>query len=91
MTEERELRIAYNELMRISFECPACGTEIIIDLAKHLDEDWLGKGVKCPLCPTLLDSQLRAGLVNLSAWFNAVNKSGQGNSVFFRIKKSLSE
>jgi len=85
MTEQREMRIPYDDLTRISIECP-CGTEITIDMLKHLEEEWENKGMRCPLCGATPDSQIKSGLSHLANWLSCINESGKGGSIFFRVK-----
>jgi len=48
MTEQTELRIPYDDLKYISFECRGCGTEITPDLSREerLNADGENKGLR---------------------------------------------
>ena len=61
MTEQRELRISFEDLVNLVVECE-CGAEVSINLTKKeaSEADWQNKGsFGCPVCPRKFDSSLR--------------------------------
>ena len=92
MTEQIELKVPYNEAIRISIQCP-CGTETTIDISKETDNNfrdkWERKAFRCGLCGTLFDSNIKLGVANLIAWYQCINTVGDSHrSVFFQIRKA---
>lgn len=86
MTEERELRIPSNEIVRIAVECSACGVEITLDMNMQCETPWKEKGLECPVCHRKFDSNLRTALYYYSSWLTAIQISGE--KVSFRIRRT---
>ena len=88
MTEETEIRIPFADLIRVSFECKQCGAETTIDISKEQHqriENTKESPMKCPLCATEFDSQLRNAFSKLIDWHERVKESG--HKVFFKIRR----
>lgn len=85
MTEERQLKIPYDDLKNIALECSSCGAEVAFDIAheKHLEEDWEKKALRCTICATQFDSAIKIGLIKYADWFRCAKESGV--KVSFRI------
>ena len=87
MTEEKELRISYDEVTKMSLECK-CGAEVTFDLNqdKYKDPkwDWPGRGLKCSVCGNTFDSRTKSGLLAFCQWLTEVETSQE--KVFFRIR-----
>ncbi len=89
MTEETELKIPYDDLTRLSIECPTCHAEISIDLKqdRHLKMDWDNNvHFACAVCKELFEKDLRFALTSFRSMYNYLQSAKL--SVFFRIKKS---
>lgn len=88
MTEEKELRLSYDEVTRVSLECK-CGAEITFDLnqTKYKDPryEWLSKRLECSMCGNLFDSATKLGLQALARWLAEIETSKE--KVFFRIRR----
>jgi hypothetical protein len=86
MTEERELRIPYTDLLRPSIRCKKCRTEITVDFTKSREVRVYAKGnqFECPMCRTEFDSRLKESLVIFQEWLQYVEESG--HDVSFRVK-----
>ena len=92
MTEQIELKIPYNEAVRISLQCP-CGTETIVDISKETDKifrtKWETKVFKCAVCNASFDSNIKSGITDLMSWYQHISAvSDSKQSVFFQIKKT---
>ncbi len=88
MTEHTELRIPYDDLKFISFECRGCGTEITMDISREdqLQADWENKGLRCTYCTMTFDLAVKHAIANYVQWYSLIKNSKQ--SVFFRLKKA---
>jgi ubiquitin C-terminal hydrolase len=88
MTEQREVRIPFADLVNLVVECE-CGAEVTINFTKQeaLEADWQNKGsFSCPVCPRKFDSTLRLGILSYLDWLGRVKDSK--HRVSFRIKNS---
>lgn len=89
MTEEKDLRLSYDEVTRVSLECK-CGAELIFDLNqdqyKDPKYDWPHKNFPCALCGRQFDSAIKPGLLALSQWLTEVGKLSDVK-VCFRIRR----
>lgn len=89
MTEETEIRIPFEDLTRVCFECKQCGAEITIDISKethrNIERNERQHPMKCPFCGSDFDSQLRGAFSGLISWYDKV--VGSGHKVSFRIKR----
>jgi hypothetical protein len=88
MTEEHELKIPYQDLVRVSIECRKCKAEIVIDLRHefYLNTDWSNKAdFICPVCEEKFHKSLRLALNKFKELFAHLDASE--HSVFFRIKQ----
>jgi hypothetical protein len=83
MTEQRELRIPFDDLLHMVISCK-CGTEVTIDFTTEAPRkaDWTNKALQCPICRKDFDSNLRLGLND----FMRVKASNENLS--FRIHPS---
>jgi protein-arginine kinase activator protein McsA len=86
MTEERQVKISYDDLKLIALQCANCASEITFDISqeKHLTDNWEERGMRCTICGTNFDSAIKAGLVKYADWYTLIKQSKQ--TVFFRIK-----
>jgi len=87
MTEQREMRIPFNDLLVMVLECQ-CGAEVAVNFGKERmhKTDWEHSVFKCPVCRQDFDSNLRLGFEHFIAWYDRVEASGQ--TVYFRIRPS---
>ena len=87
MTEETEIRIPYDDLVRVSFDCKKCGAETLIDIPReeHLPVEVKQPEKKCPVCGTAFDSRLHDSFERLFTWRQLVAESG--HKVHFRLKR----
>ena len=89
MTEETELKIPYNDLTRLSIECPTCQAEISIDLKqdRHMKMDWDNNDrFSCAVCKEPFEKELRFALTSFQRMYGYLQSTKL--SVSFRIKKS---
>jgi hypothetical protein len=87
MTEQRELRIPFNDLLNMVLSCK-CGTEVTIDFTKEGPQkaNWKMKALQCPICMREFDSNLRLGFDDFMQWYDRVKASKE--SLSFRIRPS---
>ena len=87
MTEQRELRIPFDDLLVIVLECD-CGAEVAVDFNKERVQktDWEHSAFKCPVCRKDFDSNLRLGFEHFIRWQEQIKASGQ--TIYFRIRTS---
>src|SRR6266478_4902146 len=85
MTEQREVRVPFNDLLTLVLECQ-CGTEIAIDFAKDdvRKKTWADRTLSCPVCQKEFDSNLRRGFEYFIQWQDSIEASRQ--EIFFKIR-----
>jgi len=86
MTEEKELKIPFEEANRISIECKF-GAESIIDIRNT--RQWPSDVLRCTACATSFDSKLASLLRHLSEAQTCSDTLGKAEThVFLRIRVS---
>ncbi len=89
MTEERELRIKFDDAIWVSVACGGktrkgenCGAELTVNLAKQEPGEWAGK--QCAICGTSYGEELINGLKSLSSASISIQNSKA--KVFFKVR-----
>ncbi len=85
MTEERELKIPFEEASKISIECK-CSAELTVDVRKNKDRDWSKLELSCMICGADFKTEILHLLKRLSEAQQKYDDSK--TKVFFRIQRS---
>ena len=83
MTEERELKIPFEEANKISIECK-CGAELTVDVRKRTE--WANLELKCVVCETDFKTEIKHLLKRLSEAQKSRDEAK--TKVFFRIRRT---
>jgi transcription elongation factor Elf1 len=86
MTSEKELKISYDELTRVIWNCSKCGAEQVLDIFNDEQTKRLyppNKIFKCGICGSVCDSSLFEALKLLVEFYDELKKSP--TKIFFRI------
>jgi hypothetical protein len=88
MTESREVRFPYTDMVTIVITCQTCGAEIAVNLAAEKQRNKMSSvGIDCPICRTAFPPNLTGALGHFQQWLDQVQ--GSGVAVAFRVTLPL--